>query len=156
MGDRTWLDWSVGRRISWRSFSRPRRGYWPRPPIRCVGSGTRVLDRHFMSTFARPTQAAVTRRSFFAHSRNMFIQQKCGCGGAPGATGEYEQCRKKRGSEPLGQSGGHDFSRIAVGLQQKLAINQPDDRFEQEADRMAEYAVNGAGSIASPSLSPIT
>ena len=109
-----------------------------------------------MSTFARPTQAPVTRRSFFAHSRNMLIQQKCGCGGAPGATGECEQSRKKCGSEPLGRSGGHDFSRIAVGLQRKLAINQPGDRFEQEADRMAEYAVNGAGSIAPSSLSPIT
>src|SRR2546430_5729525 len=137
MGDRTWLDWSVGRRISWRSFPRPRRGYWTRAAIRCVGRGGWGPDRHFMSTFARPEQAAVTRKPFFAHSRNMLIQQKCGCGGAPRPTGEYEQCRKKRDSERLAQRGGHDFSRIAIGFQRKLAINQPDDRFEQEADRMA-------------------
>jgi hypothetical protein len=41
-------------------------------------------------------------------------------------------------------------------LQRKLAINQPGDRFEQEADRMAEYAVHGSGSTAASSISPIT
>jgi len=102
-----------------------------------------------MITFAKPQTNAKSRRSGT-------VQRKCVCTGTPGPTGERERCRKKRGSEPLGHRGGHDFGRIAVGLQRKLAINRLGDRFEQEADRMAEYAVNGAGSIAPSSLSPIT
>ncbi len=94
-----------------------------------------------MITFAKPQTNAKSRRSGT-------VQRKCVCTGTPGPTGERERCRKKRGSEPLGHRGGHDFGRIAVGLQRKLAINRLGDRFEQEADRMAEYAVNGAGSIA--------
>ena len=52
------------------------------------------------------------------------LQRKCACGGTVVAGGECAQCRKKR-------------------LQRKLAVNQPGDRFEQEADRMAEFVVSG-------------
>src|SRR5947207_12847995 len=88
MGDRTWVDWSVGRRISWRSFPRPRRGYWVRAAIWCVGRGAWVPDRHFMSTFARPEQAVVTHKPFFTHSRGMPIRPDCGCGRALSRPGE--------------------------------------------------------------------
>jgi hypothetical protein len=50
------------------------------------------------------------------------LQRRCACGGTVVKGGECAQCRKKR-------------------LQTKLTVNQPGDRFEQEADRMAEFVV---------------
>lgn len=63
------------------------------------------------------------------------LQRKCACGGTPGPSGECEGCKRKR-----------------LALQTKLAINQPGDRFEQEADRMADAVVSGRG--ADRSLNP--
>src|SRR5882762_555811 len=60
------------------------------------------------------------------------LQRKCACGGTVVTGGECAECRKKR-------------------LQTKLTVNQPGDRFEQEADRMAEFVVRG-GNLA-PMLS---
>ncbi len=54
------------------------------------------------------------------------VQRKCACGGAPGADGECAECRKKR-----------------LGVQTKLRVSLPGDRFEQEADRIADQVVNG-------------
>jgi Domain of unknown function (DUF4157) len=65
------------------------------------------------------------------------LQRKCACGGTPGPTGECEQCRRKR-----------------LALQHKLTINQPGDRYEQEADRVAEAVVSGADS-AGNSITPL-
>lgn len=39
---------------------------------------------------------------------------------------------------------GHDFSRVSVGAQSKLSVGQPGDRYEQEADRLAERVVSGS------------
>ena len=55
-----------------------------------------------------------------------FLQRNCACGGKAGPTGECEQCKRKR-----------------LRLQPKLAINQPGDRHEKEADRVAEQVVSG-------------
>ena len=49
------------------------------------------------------------------------LQRKCVCGKIAGPEGECEQCKRKR-----------------LALQPKLAINQPGDRYEQEADRVAQ------------------
>ena len=49
------------------------------------------------------------------------LQRKCVCGKVAGPEGECEQCKRKR-----------------LALQPKLAINQPGDRYEQEADRVAQ------------------
>ncbi len=57
------------------------------------------------------------------------LQRKCACGGTPGPTGECESCKNKR-----------------VSLQTKLAINQPGDGYEQEADRVAAAVVGGTSS----------
>lgn len=43
---------------------------------------------------------------------------------------------------------GHDFSRVAVGAQSKLAVNEPGDRYEQEADRMAEQVTRATAPTA--------
>ena len=55
---------------------------------------------------------------------NKKLQRKCACGGVVMSGGECAGCRQKR-------------------LQTKLAVNQPGDRFEQEADRMADFVVSG-------------
>ena len=64
------------------------------------------------------------------------MQRKCACGGTPGPTGECAACRKKR------------------KLQPKLYVNQPGDRYEQEADRVADQVMRSAAP-AQPRL-PIT
>ena len=56
----------------------------------------------------------------FTRAPGRMLQRKCACGGTVVTGGECAECRKKR-------------------LQTKLAVNQPGDRFEQEADRMAEF-----------------
>ena len=71
----------------------------------------------FKSQLAR--SAAV--QSSFKSDTALQLQRKCACGGTPGPTGECEQCKRKR-----------------LALQTKLTINQPGDRYEQEADRVAQ------------------
>ncbi len=46
------------------------------------------------------------------------LQRKCACGGSPGPSGECAECRKKRSLS-------------------QVAVSQPGDRSEQEADRVA-------------------
>ncbi len=53
------------------------------------------------------------------------LQRKCVCGGTPGPTGECEECKHKR-----------------PGLQAKLATNKPGDRYEKEADEIAEAVIS--------------
>ena len=71
----------------------------------------------------------------FTRAPSRMLQRKCACGGTVVTGGECAECRKKR-------------------LQTKLAVNQPGDRFEQEADRMAESIMRGgiAGRSAISSL----
>jgi hypothetical protein len=57
------------------------------------------------------------------------LQRKCSCGGSPGPTGECTDCRKRR----LGQSN--------TSIQAKLTVNRPGDRYEKEADRVAEQVL---------------
>jgi hypothetical protein len=60
---------------------------------------------------------------------NKTLQRKCACGGMVVSGGECAECRQTR-------------------LQTKLAVNQPGDRFEQEADRMADFVARGTGRAA--------
>ncbi len=60
----------------------------------------------------------------FTPARKGVLQRKCACGGTPGPTGECAACQRKR---LLGQP--------------KLTVNQPGDRYEQEADRVAEHVM---------------
>ena len=65
------------------------------------------------------------------------LERKCACSEAPGPTGECETCKHKR-----------------LRLQPKLTINGPGDRFEEEADRVAESILVGAAST-HPQLSSL-
>jgi len=55
------------------------------------------------------------------------LQRQCACGAAPGPSGECPRCRK--------------LSAPGSTLQTKLHINQPSDRYEREADRMADVVM---------------
>jgi hypothetical protein len=96
------------------------------------------------------------------------LQRTCACGGIPGLTGECEECSSKRLSGPRVATRsampnntpddsstqvqrtplpGFSFGKIALkpqerlGMQAKLTIGQPNDRYEQEADRVANQVM---------------
>ena len=72
------------------------------------------------------TKAPSTPKSSFTSPRTGLLQRKPLFGGTPGLTGEFTESRRKRlvSQPPL--------------IQAKLTINQPNDRYEQEADRVAD------------------
>jgi hypothetical protein len=89
------------------------------------------------------TRAKVARNNGGKSSRSVACPQlqrktKCACGGTIGRSGECAACAAKR--------------RRGQPLQTKLTVNAPGDRFEQEADRMADFAVSGASRMP-PALS---
>ena len=66
--------------------------------------------------------------SRFTPIHGAMLQRKCACGGSSGLTGSCSACEKKKlvGGQPL---------------QTKLAINEPGDMYEQEADRIADQVM---------------
>ena len=71
-------------------------------------------------------------------AQSRLLQRKCACGGNTGLSGECDDCRKKR------------------LLQPKLTIGQPGDRYEREADRVAEQIMRmPAGSPGSLGIHPV-
>lgn len=75
------------------------------------------------------TQVAPTH--FFTPVPRGLLQRKCACGGSAGTTGECETCKGKK--------------LLSKPLQGKLAINEPGDQYEQEADRVAEQVMQMEG-----------
>lgn len=65
-----------------------------------------------------------TSRATSSPSSGHLLQRACACGGAAGLAGECEECKTKK--------------LLGKPLQTKLAVSQPGDEFEQEADRVAE------------------
>ncbi len=72
-------------------------------------------------------ERAHSSSSGFTPIHGAMLQRKCACGGSSGLTGSCSGCEKKK---LVGQS-----------LQTKLSINEPGDRYEQEADRVAEQVM---------------
>jgi hypothetical protein len=60
----------------------------------------------------------------FTRPSARILQRRCACGGRVVKGGECAECRNKR-------------------LQTKPAVNQPGDRLEREADRMADFVTRG-------------
>lgn len=62
----------------------------------------------------------------FIPMHNTLLQRKCACGGNPGPSSECAECRQKRmaSQQPL--------------IQPKLTMGQPNDKYEQEADSVAD------------------
>lgn len=73
----------------------------------------------------------------------MLLQRKCACGTHTPGGGECVECGKR---QPAASSspGRH------------LAVGQPGDRFEQEADRAAALVMSGRGGIRPPSFSAVS
>lgn len=78
---------------------------------------------------ARPSPGRI---SPFMPARGGVLQRKCACGGTPGPSGECASCERNRRA---------GVKRLPA-LQPKLAINVPGDQYEQEADRLADFAVS--------------
>ena len=75
------------------------------------------MSRH-AQTLAGPETAAVPRAAV--------LQRACACGAAGGVSGKCASCATDE----------------RLGVQPKLAINPPGDRWEQEADRIADQVVS--------------
>ena len=75
-----------------------------------------------MST-AAPLQNTAAKSRQFSNSSNagLLLQRKCACGGSAGLSGQCDECQAKK----------------LLGLQTKLAVGEPGDIYEQEADRIA-------------------
>ena len=75
--------------------------------------GNQAMLRMRRSPSINPTQGGV-------------LQRKCACGNASGTTGTCTECQEKQGRS----------------LQTKLTIGEAGDRYEQEADRVAEQVMS--------------
>jgi hypothetical protein len=62
----------------------------------------------------------------------ILLQRKCACGSTAGLSGECDDCKSKK----------------LQGVQTKLTIGDPGDRYEQEADRVAEQVMQGCSGAA--------
>ena len=78
-----------------------------------------------MSTQHHATaQSSTTDTVAFQSAHSSILQRQCACGNKRGLGGECGECRRK--------------NMLNSPLQTKLRINQPGDRYEREADRMAD------------------
>jgi hypothetical protein len=76
----------------------------------------------------RPHAPAASPRAHLVplHSgQSGLLQRQCACGGSAGMAGECEECSKQK----------------RLGLQTKLTVNEPGDRYEREADRVADQVM---------------
>jgi len=82
--------------------------------------------------FESKVSCATAQNSFDPVTRPR-LQRKCSCGGTPGPSGECAACEQKRRA---GTNRGQP-------VQTKLAVNAPGDKYEREADRMADAVMAG-------------
>ena len=95
---------------------------------------------------AKKASISVTRPSP-AQAPQALIQRACDCGGKAGASGSCQDCDREKltGLQP----------KLTANGAAPLALNQPGDRFEQEADRVAEAVVRGSAPDFRGSISPV-
>jgi hypothetical protein len=74
------------------------------------------------------TQQPITTAATAVPSR--LANKTCVCGQPAGLTGKCQHCQQQA-----------LVAKDVIGLQPKLTINQPGDRFEQEADRIADQVM---------------
>ena len=92
------------------------------------------MERATVSTKETPASANAMSLSPLQNRGAGLLQRKCACGGTPGPTGECAECSHRK----------------RLGLQTKLAINQPGDAYEQEADRVAQIMMGSFSHPAEP------
>jgi len=100
------------------------------------------MSTAFALAHARSAPAPAGASAFAPVARPLVLRRKCACGGGSDAGGECEECaRKKPGT----------LRRSA------LAVGEPGDRFEQEAERIAGSVVRGGGAgAAQPSAGAVS
>ena len=100
-----------------------------------------------------------------APSSSALVQRKCACGGSAGMTGDCEECNDKKLSVQRSAIGGPSLSsfnnsllssatkqfREREGLQTKLNVSEPGDKYELEADRVADSVMRNSDHAASVS-----
>jgi hypothetical protein len=80
------------------------------------------------------------------------LQRKCSCGNSAGLIGKCSECQEKsltlqrtehtQNSRPDRPSIVHEVSQLPISkIQPKLKISQPNDKYEQEADRIADQVI---------------
>ena len=72
-------------------------------------------------------QSRVPLDASIAPARTGVLQRKCACGGLIGLSGSCAECQQKK--------------LLGKPVQTKLRINEPGDRYEQEADRVADHVM---------------
>ncbi|HEY0764462.1 MAG TPA: DUF4157 domain-containing protein [Pyrinomonadaceae bacterium] len=97
-------------------------------------------------------------------SSSALVQRKCACGGSAGMTGDCEECNDKKLSVQRSAIGGgpslSSFNssllssatkqfREREGLQTKLNVSEPGDKYELEADRVADSVMRNSDDAAS-------
>lgn len=88
------------------------------------------MSRQLQAQIQAHTKASSTPKISLRPLQKPLLQRMCACGGSPGVDGECEECRSKRLS-----------SRQQIApemLQTKLTVNKPGDKYEKEANRVAE------------------
>ncbi len=93
-------------------------------------------------------RAEATRARASVSSPVGWLRRTCACGNAAGPGGECAECGKKKRRAlqrftSLGQPAGDGFSQGNVASRPALKINRPDDRFEREANAVADAVMNG-------------
>jgi hypothetical protein len=68
-----------------------------------------------------------TTKASISTSSGFVLQRKCACGGSSSFSVECEECKRNK--------------LLGKPLQRKLAINEPGDEYEREADRVAEQVM---------------
>ena len=74
-------------------------------------------------------------------SQGIMLQRKCACGGSSETEGECDECKAKHEGTLQRQAANPTVSPAAGVIQTKLAINQPGDEYEQEADRISDQVI---------------
>jgi|KBSSwiStaDraftv2_1062776.scaffolds.fasta_scaffold265574_3 hypothetical protein len=84
-------------------------------------------------------------------SSSSLVQRKCACGGSAGMTGDCEECNDKRLSvQRSAITGGPSLSSfnhsLLPGVQTKLNVSEPGDKYEREADQVADAVMRNSDS----------
>lgn len=95
-----------------------------------IGVSAPLTEIERMSTQTRNTFRTSPTSTFIPPPTGL-VQRKCDCGGAPGPSGECAECRKKRLTGDA-----------QLPVQTKLTLGQPGDKYEQEADRVADVVMS--------------
>src|ERR1044072_7247403 len=87
-------------------------------------------------------------------SSSSLVQRKCACGGSAGMTGDCEECNDKRLSvQRFAITGNTSLSAfkhapLLPGVQAKLNVSEPGDKYEREADHVADAVMRNSDNAA--------